>query len=253
MVKKGDRSWKDGTGAAFGKISLSREAFHLSMVKDKVRKEPDYRKQRYELVESLMRKGYLRSDAAIQAMRSVPRESFVPEDIRGASYFDHPLEIGENQTISAPHMVAIMVEALDLKPGQKVLEIGAGSGYHAAVVAHMIGDTGHVYTVERIHGLVEFAQHNLRMAGLSERVTVLEGDGSKGDLEHAPFDRIFVAAASPNIPKPLEKQLKEGGKILVPVGKFHQDLLLGVLNHGRLDISDLGGCIFVPLIGEHGF
>lgn len=223
------------------------------MAKDKARKEPDYRKQRYELVDSLIRRGYLKTDAAIQAMRSTPREAFVPEDIRYSSYVDHPLEIGDNQTISAPHMVAIMVEALDLAPGQKVLEIGAGSGYHAAVVAQMVGPTGHVYTVERIHSLVEFAQHNLRMAGLGDRVTVLEGDGSKGDPEHAPFDRIFVAAASPNIPKPLEKQLKEGGKILVPVGRFHQDLLLGVLNKGRLDIQDLGGCIFVPLIGEHGF
>jgi protein-L-isoaspartate(D-aspartate) O-methyltransferase len=223
------------------------------MVKLKERKAPDFRKQRYDLVESLMRKGYLHSDAAIQAMRSTPRESFVPEDFRGASYVDHPLEIGEGQTISAPHMVAIMVEALDLQPGQKVLEIGAGSGYHAAVVANMIGPTGHVYTVERIHALVELAERNIRLAGLADRVTVVEGDGSKGDPEHAPYDRIFVAAASPNIPRPLEKQLKEGGKILVPVGKYQQDLLLGVLTNGRLDIRDLGGCIFVPLIGEYGF
>jgi protein-L-isoaspartate(D-aspartate) O-methyltransferase len=150
-------------------------------------------------------------------------------------------------------MVAIMAEALDLKPGHKVLEIGAGSGYHAAVVANMIGPEGHVYTVERIHNLAQTATFNIRAAGMNERVSVIEGDGSKGLPEHAPYDRIFVAAASPNIPRPLEKQLKEGGKILVPVGKFHQDLLLGILNNGRLDIQDLGGCIFVPLLGEYGF
>ena len=224
------------------------------MVKEKRPRPPtDFRQLRYDLVDSLIRRGYLKTDTAIQALRSTPREFFVPEDVRNASYVDHPLEIGEGQTISAPHMVAIMAEALDLKPGHKVLEIGAGSGYHAAVVANMIGPEGHVYTVERIHALVEMATFNIRAAGLSERVTVVEGDGSKGLAEHAPYDRIFVAAASPNIPRPLEKQLKEGGKILVPVGKFHQDLLLGILNNGRLDIHDLGGCIFVPLVGEYGF
>jgi protein-L-isoaspartate(D-aspartate) O-methyltransferase len=219
----------------------------------KPRLPPDFRQQRYDLVDSLIRRGHLKSDAAIQAMRSTPREFFVPEDMRSASYVDRPLEIGEGQTISAPHMVAIMAEALDLKPGHKVLEIGAGSGYHAAVVANMIGPEGHVYTVERIHNLAQTATFNIRAAGMNERVSVIEGDGSKGLPEHAPYDRIFVAAASPNIPRPLEKQLKEGGKILVPVGKFHQDLLLGILNNGRLDIQDLGGCIFVPLLGEYGF
>jgi len=224
------------------------------MVKPKKeRTPPDFRAQRYELVDRLINKGYLKTDAAIQAMRSTPREMFLPEDIRGAAYFDHPLEIGEGQTISAPHMVAIMVEALDLTPGQKVLEIGAGSGYHAAVTANMVGAEGHVYTIERIHQLVEFANYNIRIAGLADRITVIEGDGSKGLPENAPYDRIFVAAASPNIPRPLEKQLKEGGKILVPVGKFQQDLLMGHLVNGKLEISDLGGCIFVPLVGDYGF
>lgn len=217
------------------------------------RKDPDLREQRYRLVESLIKRGYLSSDLAIQAMRSTPREVFMPESNRGQSYVDRPQQIGESQTISAPHMVAIMVECLELEPGHKVLEIGAGSGYHAAVVANMVGDKGHVYTVERIPKLAEFAKRNIRMAGLGERVSVFQGDGTKGLPDHAPYDRIFVAAASPNIPKPLELQLVEGGKILVPVGQFHQDLLKGVKIDGRLEIKDMGGCVFVPLIGEYGF
>jgi protein-L-isoaspartate(D-aspartate) O-methyltransferase len=150
-------------------------------------------------------------------------------------------------------MVAIMVEALDLEQGHKVLEIGAGSGYHAAVVANMVWPEGHVYTIERIASLGEMAKHNIRMAGLSDQVSVFVGDGSKGLPEHAPYDRIFVACAAPNIPKPLVRQLVDGGKILVPVGQFHQDLLLGTNEHGQLKIKDMGGCIFVPLLGEYGF
>jgi protein-L-isoaspartate(D-aspartate) O-methyltransferase len=150
-------------------------------------------------------------------------------------------------------MVAIMIEALDLRPGQRVLEIGGGSGYHAAVTANMVGPEGHVYTVERIEPLAEKAKHNIRLAGLQDVVSVFLGDGSTGLPEHAPYDRIFVACASPNIPKPLEQQLDEGGKILVPVGRFHQDLLLGEKVSGKLKIKDMGGCVFVPLLGKYGF
>jgi len=217
------------------------------------KKRLDFREQRYELVESLMSRRYLNSDAAIQAMRSTPREIFMPENMQSLSYVDRPQSIGDGQTISAPHMVAIMIEALDLKRGQKVLEIGGGSGYHAAVVANIISPGGHVYTVERIPALAERAKHNLRMAGLSDKVSVFLADGSLGLPEHAPYDRIFVACAAPDIPKPLEKQLVDGGKILVPVGKFHQDLLLGINEKGRLHIKDMGGCVFVPLKGEYGF
>jgi protein-L-isoaspartate(D-aspartate) O-methyltransferase len=217
------------------------------------RKVQDHRQDRYDLVEDLIRRGYLHSDAAIQAMRSTPREVFMPEEIQHLAYVDRPQSIGENQTISAPHMVAIMVEALDLRPGHRVLEVGAGSGYHAAVVANMVGPEGHVYTIERIEPLADMARHNIRMAGLGKNVSIFQGDGSVGLPEHAPYDRIFVACAAPNIPKPLEKQLVEGGKILVPVGRFHQDLLLGIMEGGRLRIKDMGGCIFVPMLGKYGF
>jgi len=209
---------------------------------------------RNRLVDSLKRRGYVTSERVEQAMRRVPREAFVPNEIAGEAYIDSPLPIGEGQTISAPHMVAIMAENLDLAPGMKVLEIGAGSGYHAAVCADIVGPQGHVYTVERIQSLVKFAQDNLRRAGYSEIVTVVLGDGSNGLPEHAPYERIFVAAGAPSIPEPLTSQLADGGKLLVPVGgRYYQDLIKVERRGDRLIRADLGGCVFVPLIGEHGY
>ena len=214
----------------------------------------DLQEQRDRLVESLRSRGYVSSPEVISAMRRVPRENFLPDNLRNEAYVDTPLPIGEGQTISAPHMVAIMVESLDLTPGLKVLEIGAGSGYHAAVCAEVVSPGGHVYTVERISSLATTAESNLKKAGYSETVTVVFGDGTNGLPEHAPYDRIFVAAAAPSIPEPLVDQLVDGGKMLVPVGgRLYQDLIR-VERRGR-DIrkENLGGCVFVPLIGEHGY
>ena len=189
-----------------------------------------------------------------EAMRRVPREEFLPEDLRDDAYVDSPLPIGDGQTISAPHMVVIMVEQLDLKQGQKVLEIGAGSGYHAAVCAEMVAPDGHIYTMERIASLASFCESNIKKTGYGDLVTVLFGDGTKGLPEHAPYDRIFVAAAAPDVPPPLVEQLAEGGKMLVPVGgKFYQDLIRVERNGKKLLRENLGGCVFVPLIGEHGY
>jgi protein-L-isoaspartate(D-aspartate) O-methyltransferase len=133
----------------------------------------------------------------------------------------------------------------------KVLEVGAGCGYHAAVMAQLVGPEGHIYTVERIPGLVEQARTNLMEAGV-ENVTVVAGDGSRGLKEHAPYDRISVAASAPRIPDPLKDQLKSGGKLVIPVGTFSQDLLLVTRNHD-FHVDRYMGVIFVPLIGEHGF
>jgi protein-L-isoaspartate(D-aspartate) O-methyltransferase len=213
----------------------------------------DFEEERIRLVEGLRRRGYITSDEVEAAMKRVPRENFVPPNLVDEAYIDTPLPIGEGQTISAPHMVAIMIQRLDLAPGMKVLEIGAGSGYHAAVCAEMVAPDGHVFTVERILTLVKFAEDNLKKSGYSNLVTVVYADGTKGLPEHAPYDRVFVAAGAPDIPQPLVDQLADGGKMLVPVGgRFYQDLMKVERKGKRILKENLGGCVFVPLIGEHG-
>ncbi len=214
----------------------------------------DFEADRDRLVDDLKHRGYVSSKAVERAMRRVPREEFLPDGLRGEAYVDTPLPIGEGQTISAPHMVAIMSEQLDLSSGLKVLEIGAGSGYHAAVCAELVSPDGHVWTVERITSLAKFAEDNLKKAGYAEWVTVVIGDGTNGLAEHAPYDRIFVAAGAPQIPKPLTDQLAEGGKMLIPLGgRYYQDLVRIIRRNGALEKVNLGGCVFVPLIGEHGY
>ncbi len=210
--------------------------------------------QRSRLVESLKHRGYITSKSVEEAMLRVPREQFLPVGIREEAYVDSPLPIGEGQTISAPHMVAIMAEALELKPGQRILEVGTGSGYHAAISAELIAPDGHIWTMERISSLAAFAEENLKKAGYANLVTVIFGDGSKGLPDKAPFDRIFVAAGAPDIPKPLTDQLEDGGRLLVPVGgRYYQDLIRVTRRGPRLSKENLGGCVFVPLIGEYGY
>ena len=190
-------------------------------------------------------------DEVVQAMFRVPREIFVPDEIRSQAYEDTPQPIGHGQTISAPHMVAIMCDILDLQKGMTVLEVGGGSGYHAAVIAEIIGPEGHVYSVERVPELVSQARDNLKQAGILN-VTMVQGDGSAGLPEHAPFDRISVAATAPSVPEPLKDQLKVGGKLVIPVGVGYQELLLVTRKNGFL-VEEKMGVVFVPLIGEHGF
>jgi len=213
----------------------------------------DFESERNRLVDELMMRGYVTSKAVEDAMRRVPREEFLPIELREDAYIDSPLPIGEGQTISAPHMVAIMVEHLDLKPGLKILEVGTGSGYHAAVCAEVIAPDGHIYSIERITSLASSAEDNLRRTGYSKLVTVILGDGSKGLPDHAPFDRIFVAAGAPEVPSPLTAQLANGGKLLVPVGsRWYQDLFRVTRKGAKLEKENLGGCVFVPLVGEYG-
>ncbi|VVB72607.1 Protein-L-isoaspartate O-methyltransferase [uncultured archaeon] len=190
-------------------------------------------------------------DSVIEAMYHVPRELFLPEHMRWKAYDDTPLPIGENQTISAPHMVAIMCDILDIAKGMKILEVGGGSGYHAAVMAVLAGPQGHVYSVERMPELVALARSNLESAGI-ENVTVIEADGSIGLLEHAPYDRISVAATAPHVPEPLKQQLKVGGKMVLPVGRDYQELILVKRKNG-FTVEEKMGVIFVPLIGKEGF
>jgi protein-L-isoaspartate(D-aspartate) O-methyltransferase len=186
------------------------------------------------------------------AISRVPRELFVPEDLERRAYDDMPLPIGLNQTISAPHMVAIMTQLLDLLPGMKVLEVGGGSGYHAAVMAFLVGPKGHIYSVERKPELVILARRNLEKANIAN-VTIIEADGSLGLAEHAPYDRISVAAAAPQIPESLKQQLNVGGKMVLPVGRDRQVLLLVTRKDNGFEVEEKMGVIFVPLIGVEGF
>jgi protein-L-isoaspartate(D-aspartate) O-methyltransferase len=190
-------------------------------------------------------------DRVIQAMAKIPRELFIPESYRLNAYDDTPLPIGHGQTISAPHMVAIMCDLLDLQNGMKVLEVGGGSGYHAAVMAELVKPDGYIFSIERIYELVAKAKENLRKAGVFN-VSMIESDGSAGLPEHAPFDRISVAATAPRIPDPLKQQLKVGGKMVIPVGTAFQELVMLTRKNGFY-IEEKMGVAFVPLIGEHGF
>ena len=200
------------------------------------------------LIESL--RSYV-SERVVEAVSRVPRELFVPEELRAMAYEDRPLPIGYGQTISAPHMVAIMCDLLDLHEGMKVLEVGGGCGYHAAVMAELVGPSGQVYSVERIPELVEMARRNLESAGY-RNVSMILGDGTLGYKEQAPYDRISVAASAPDIPEPLKEQLRPGGRMVIPVGSYSQDLLVVTKNH-EIRVERAMGVIFVPLIGEYGF
>ncbi len=208
----------------------------------------EFEVKRNRLIEILRQYGI--SERVLAAMKTIPRHLFVPERERENAYVDYPLPIGCDQTISAPHMVAIMCDLLDIHDGMKILEIGAGSGYHAAVMAVLAG-SGHVYTVERIESLASFARDNLKTAGL-KNVTVIVEDGSLGLPGFAPYDRISVAAASPGILETLTDQLKYGGKLIIPVGKHYQELYLVTKTDG-LKKEAKGGVVFVPLVGKKGY
>ena len=207
--------------------------------------------ERERLVNKLIREGYITSDNVKEAFLKTPRESFVPDALKMQAYIDTPLEIGNGQTISAPHMVAIMCEALDVDEGQKILEIGAGSGYHAAIVSHLVGENGHVYTIERFENLAKIAQENLENAGIAN-VTVEVGDGSEGLEKYEPYDRIYVTCAAPSVPQPLINQLRESGKLLIPVGRMYCELQLIEKKGEEIITKGLGGCVFVPLVGKYG-
>lgn len=212
----------------------------------------DYPIQRRKLVDDLVSEGYLNTSSVIEAMMSVPRELFVPDYMKMSAYDDTPLPIGNGQTISAPHMVAIMTEKLGLSEDSLVLEVGSGSGYQAAVIA-LVARKGFVYTVERIPNLVELARRNLSACGI-RNVEIMQGDGSIGYPEKSPYDRIIVTAAAPRIPKALVEQLKDGGVMLIPVGNRFLQNLIEVRKEGNRTVEvNHGGCVFVPLIGEEGW
>ena len=204
------------------------------------------------LIESLKMEGMLRSPEVIEAMMKVPREEFVLPFYRKEAYNDYPLPVEGGQTISAPHMVAMMTELLDLKRGQRVLDIGTGTGYHAAVMAEIVGPEGRVYGVERVKDLAERATETLTRLGYGN-VEIYHGDGSVGLEDKAPFDRILVACAAPDVPEPLIRQLRDGGKMVIPVGYGTQTLMLVEKSGDKIRKERHGECVFVPMIGKHGF
>lgn len=220
-----------------------------------------FEEQRKTLVQRLMEEGIIHSPEVARAMKTVPRERFLPENVRANAYVDAPLPIGYGQTISAPHMVAMMAEALELEAGHKILEIGSGSGYHAAVLAEIIAPKdaekkGHVYTVELVPELSAFARMNLESAGYGDRVTVILGDGSVGCPAYAPYDRILVTAAAPKILKALVDELKIGGVLVTPVGGayFYQELMkVKRESESKVSTWSLCGVAFVPLRGRDGW
>lgn len=183
----------------------------------------------------------------IAAMADVPREAFVPGVPLALAYADGPLPIGAGQTISQPYIVALMIEAAGIAPGDRVLEVGAGSGYAAAVIGRV---AGHVYAIERIDLLADRARRTIAALGYAN-VTILCGDGTRGWPAAAPFDAILIAAAAASVPPALFAQLETGGRLVMPVGSASQQTLMcfTLRADGGIDMDDLGGVRFVPLIG----
>jgi protein-L-isoaspartate(D-aspartate) O-methyltransferase len=202
------------------------------------------------MVDRQLRTRDITDERVLAAMARVPRELFVPEEQRARAYDDAALPIGEGQTISQPYMVARICEALGLRGAERVLDVGTGSGYQAAVLAELAGE---VHTIERHPRLAERARESLDAAGY-DRVVVHVGDGTLGDPDHAPFHAIAVAAAAPELPPTLYDQLEAGGRIVVPVGdRDGQELLLAVKSPEGPATRRSDPCRFVPLVGDEGF
>ncbi len=213
------------------------------------------------LIDQYRRRGYVSDEKAFEAFMQVPREYFIPENQNTSSaYLDHPLPLmNTGQTISAPHMTVMILDYLELEPGQKILEIGAGSGYQAALIAAIVGsdkdNQGHVYSIEIVPELVEYAIKNLKKAGYNELVTVIEGDGTLGYVEKAPYDKIIITAAGPTVPPPLIEQLKVQGSLVIPLGRpglWQQMTRFRKKNESELVEEKLSSVAFVPLKGKYG-
>jgi protein-L-isoaspartate(D-aspartate) O-methyltransferase len=210
----------------------------------------DFKELRDFMVKTQLIPRGIKDERVLNAMKKVPRHLFIDESIQYMAYDDMALSIGKGQTISQPYMVAVMTELLELKGNEKVLEIGTGSGYQAAILAELAKD---VYTVERVALLANRTEERFHSLGYNN-IHIKVGDGTLGWSEEAPFDRIIITAGTPRIPEPLIEQLFEGGIIIAPVGdRFSQQLLKVRKSKGKLLEDYHTPCVFVPLIGEHGW
>lgn len=190
----------------------------------------------------------------LKAFNEIKREDFINGEFKNSAYQDTPLPLLRGKTISQPTTVMIMTHSLELKPGNKVFEVGTGSGYQAAIIAKIVCDNGKIITTEVVPELVQLAKKNLKMAGINNAF-VYEEDGSNGMKEEAPFDRIIITAACKEFPKPLIEQLKTGGIIVGPVGsETEQEMVKGVKDKkGKLELEFLGQFLFTPMYGKFGF
>jgi len=203
-----------------------------------------------DMIETQLRRRGIRDERVLEAMLRVPRHEFVPTELVAAAYDDRPLPIGEAETISQPYIVAAMTEAARVSPGHKALEVGAGSGYQAAILAYL---GARVYTIDRNSRLAADARERLKRLGYLN-VEVFSGDGSEGLPANAPYNVILVTAAAPTVSPVLLGQLADGGRLVVPVGDlYHQDLLLLFKHGGETATRILDPCQFVPLIGKGGW
>lgn len=210
----------------------------------------DFEKAREEMIRYQIKGRGIKDKRVLWAMSIVPREKFVLKENEKEAYLDCPLPVGMGQTISQPYMVALMTQCLFLEGSECILEVGTGSGYQAAILSKL---AKMVYTVERLKNLADRAEKIFKELEI-KNVKVVGGDGTNGLKEYSPYDGIIVTAGAPEIPKSLINQLKERGRIVIPVGNsFSQDLLLGKKEKGKLKIQNYGGCIFVPLLGKYGW
>jgi protein-L-isoaspartate(D-aspartate) O-methyltransferase len=210
----------------------------------------NYEVERKEMVQSQLAARGIQDMGVLAAMGTIPRHLFVEESVQFMAYQDRTLLIGEDQTISQPYMVALMTEALQLRPTDRVLEIGTGSGYQTAILAKL---SEWVYSVERFPNLARRARDILEQLNIAN-VSILVGDGSQGWEEHSPYNGIIVTAGSPDFPESLLDQLAEGGRLVIPVGdRLSQTLWRVTRRDAQLDYEDLGGCRFVKLVGEEGW
>ena len=207
----------------------------------------DFTKERLAMVEEQLRRRGIRDEGVLSAMAKVPRHLFVPPGSQSESYEDRPLPIGDGQTISQPYMVAIMTQSLELEGGEKILEIGTGSGYQTAILAEL---ARMVFTMERLFSLIQNSEKRLRNLGY-ENIYCRLGDGSQGWPEEAPFDGIIVTAGAPEVPEALKSQLSEGGRMVIPVGsRYSQTLMMITKTKDRFEEEEITGCVFVPLVGD---
>ncbi len=208
----------------------------------------DFETARERMVDDLVDRGRIERQTTIDALRAVPRHEFVPESKRKRAYADRPLSIGEGQTISAPHMVGIICDLLELEAGEKVLEIGTGCGYHAAVTAEIVGSE-HVYSVEYVQSLATSARERLDRLGYGD-IRIRVGDGVDGWAEHAPYDAAYLTCAAPELPEAVVEQLRVGGRLVAPIGTGRQTLVRARKTDDELDRERHGGVRFVTMQGD---